>query len=244
MSSIASSAVSSPSRVIAHARWELRLLLRNGEQILLMLVIPIALLVALNLARKGAINETVPTVIAVSLMATCFTSLAIGTGFERRAGALRFLATTPLSRIELLLAKFIATTALAAMSIAAIVLVSLTMDWHPQAQVAGVIGAVILGGAACSAWAVWLAGALRAEAVLALANGIFILLMVFGGVVIPASDMPGVVGQVATFLPSAALADALRASLRDGIFPAMQVAILFAWALVAAVLARRTFKWD
>ena len=236
--------VSSAMRVMAHARWELRLLLRNGEQILLMLVIPIALLVALGLARKGEINETVPTVIAVSLMATCFTSLAIGTGFERRAGALRFLATTPLTRLNLLLAKFIAMAVLAAMSITAIVLVALTMGWHPQAQVAGVMGAVILGGAACSAWAVYLAGALRAEAVLALANGIFILLMVFGGVVIPASDMPGVIGQVVAFLPSAALADALRASLGNGLFPAMELAILLVWAVIAAVLARRTFSWD
>ena len=112
--------MSGVSRIRAHAGWELRLLLRNGEQILLMFVIPIALLFALRIMRGGEVDEQVPTVLTVSLIATCFTSLAIGTGFERRAGALKFLATTPLSRLDLLFGKSLATGALAALSLAAL----------------------------------------------------------------------------------------------------------------------------
>ena len=174
--------MSGVTRVRAHAGWELRLLLRNGEQILLMFIIPIALLIALRILRGNAINEQVATVLTVSLIATCFTSLAIGTGFERRAGALKFLATTPLSRLDLLLGKALATGLLAALSLAALAIVAAVMGWRPDVDWFGLAAFVILGGGAFAALAVLLAGALRAEAVLALANGIFVLLVVFGGV--------------------------------------------------------------
>ena len=136
------------ARVRAHARWELRLLLRNGEQILLMFVIPIALLVALVVMRRSEIDTQVPIVMTVSLIATCFTSLAIGTGFERRSGALTFLATTPLSRVDLLLGKAIATAALASLSIAVLALVAAMMGWRPNAQWPVLVLFIVVGGGA------------------------------------------------------------------------------------------------
>ena len=240
----APASVSAAHRVSAHARWELRLLLRNGEQILVMFVIPLVLLIALTFARGGDVDGQAPIVMAVSLMATCFTSLAIGTGFERRSGALKFLATTPLSRLDLLLAKAVATALLSAISIAAIALVSVLLGWRPVVNIPGAILAIALGGLAFAAWAVFLAGALRAEAVLALANGIFIVLIVFGGVVIATSAMPGPIGAIIALLPSAALANAMTASLSTGAFPGTQLLLLLGWAAIAAFLARRTFTWD
>ncbi|CAB4863933.1 unannotated protein [freshwater metagenome] len=240
----APASVSAAHRVSAHARWELRLLLRNGEQILVMFVIPLVLLIALTFARGGDVDGQAPIVMAVSLMATCVTSLAIGTGFERRSGALKFLATTPLSRLDLLLAKAVATALLSAISIAAIALVSVLLGWRPVVNIPGAILAIALGGLAFAAWAVFLAGALRAEAVLALANGIFIVLIVFGGVVIATSAMPGPIGAIIALLPSAALASAMTASLSTGAFPGTQLLLLLGWAAIAAFLARRTFTWD
>ena len=236
--------MSAATRVRAHARWELRLLLRNGEQILLMFVIPVALLVALVVMRRGEIDTQVPIVMVVSLIATCFTSLAIGTGFERRSGALTFLATTPLSRVDLLLGKALATGALASMSIAVLAIVAATMGWRPDANWPVLVLFVVLGGGAFAALAVLLAGALRAEAVLALANGIFVLLIVFGGVVFAAADMPAGIGRVVSLLPSAALADALSSALNGGMFPLGPLLVLLAWGVAAALLARRTFTWD
>lgn len=238
------SSPTAPARARAHARWELRLLLRNGEQILLMFVIPIALLVALVVMRRGEIDTQVPIVMAVSLIATCFTSLAIGTGFERRAGALTFLATTPLSRLDLLLGKAIATATLASMSIAVLAIVAATMGWRPNAQWPVVVLFVAVGGGAFAALAVLLAGILRAEAVLALANAIFVILIVFGGVVFAAADMPAAIGHVVSLLPSAALADSLQSALNGGAFPLGQLVVLVAWGTLAALLARRTFTWD
>lgn len=232
-------------RVAAHARWELRLLLRNGEQLLLIFVIPIALLVGLTLSGLGSAGGGIPlpAVLAVSVMATSFTSLAIGTGFERRSGSLEFLGTTPLTRLDLLAGKLCATAMLSSMSIAAIVVVGLMLGWHTQASWAAALLTACAGCAAFACWAIALAGFLRAEAVLALANGIFIMLMVFGGVLIPPTSMPAPLSVVTALLPSGALADGLRAALDSGLWPWSQLLVLLAWALAGAFVARSTFRW-
>ncbi|MDO8731210.1 MAG: ABC transporter permease [Actinomycetota bacterium] len=239
--------VTASVRIRAHARWELRLLLRNGEQLLLMFVVPVLLLIALGFSGLStkSINSAVPTVLAVSIMATCFTSLAIGTGFERRSGALRYLGTTPLTRLDLISGKFLATAALTAMSAAVIVALGLALSWHPV--LTGLPSAVLVAILAAAAWVSWamvLAGVLRAEAVLAIANGLFLLLIMFGGVAVATSQMPGTVGAVIDLLPSAALANGLRESLENGSFPALAVVVLAVWTLVGVVLARRSFRWE
>lgn len=230
------------ARVRAHARWELGLLLRNGEQLLLTVIIPVVLLIGLR--ATGDIAQAAPTVIAISVLATSFTSLAIATGFERRSGALSYLGTTPLTRLDLLAGKFLATAALTALSVAVTVVAALLLGWQPAAAWAAVTVVVLLGGAAGSAWAVFLAGALRAEAVLAVANGLFVILAAFGGMVIPAADMPSPISTVVSWLPSAALADGMRAGFIDAAFDWVAIVILVAWTAVGALLARRTFQWD
>lgn len=230
------------TRAIAHMRWELRLLLRNGEQVLVMFVIPLALLIALQLTGIGA--DPVPAVLTVSIMATCFTSLAISTGFERRSGALRHAATTPLTRLELLVGKLLATAVTALISLAVVSAVAVALGWRPAASWPAALLVAVLGAAAFAALAVLLAGTLRAEAVLALANGLFILLIVFGGVLIPVTSMPVAVGAAISLLPSAALADGLRATLMEGRLPGWDLLILTGWTLIAAFIARRTFRWD
>lgn len=235
------------TRIRAHARWELRLLLRNGEQLLLMFVVPVLLLIALGFSGLStkSINAAVPTVLAVSIMATCFTSLAIGTGFERRSGALRYLGTTPLTRLDLITGKFLATAALTGMSAAVVIALGLALSWHPV--LTGVFSALLVALLAAAAWVSWalvLAGALRAEAVLAIANGLFLLLIMFGGVAVATSQMPEAVGAVIDLLPSAALANGLREALETGQFPALAIAVLAVWTLVGVVLARRSFRWE
>lgn len=230
------------SRAIAHMRWELRLLLRNGEQVLVMFLIPLALLIALQLTGVGP--EPVPAVLTVSIMATCFTSLAIATGFERRSGALRQAATTPLTRLELLTGKLLATAVTALISLTAVSIVALALGWRPAASWPWSILIAVLGATAFAAIAVLLAGTLRAEAVLALANGLFILLIVFGGVLIPVSSMPAPLAAIVSLLPSAALADGMRSTLVDGGFTMMDAGILALWTLAAALIARRAFRWD
>lgn len=230
------------TRVRAHAIWELGLLLRNGEQLLLTVIIPIVLLVGLRAA--GDISQAAPAVIAVSVLATSFTSLAIATGFERRSGALAYLGTTPLTRLDLLAGKFVAAALLTLLSVAVTVVAALLLGWQPNVSWACAVLFVLLGGAAGSAWAVFLAGALRAEAVLAVANGLFVVLAAFGGMVVPASEMPAPLSTIVPFLPSAALADGLRTAFIDSAFSWSAAAVLVVWAIIGAALARRTFQWD
>lgn len=226
--------------------------MRNGEQLLLTLVIPIGLLLGLTLtdvivqvAGPVRIPRALATVLTVSVISTAFTSLAIATGFERRSGALRFLGTTPLSRGELLGGKLLATAAVTSISAAAVMVVALAIGWRPTPGSAWAIPVLLLGAAAFASWGMALAGLLRAEAVLAVANGVFLVLIMFGGVVIPAASLPGPLGALATLLPSGALADALDAALVQGSVPApLPIVVLLVWLVGGATLAARTFRWS
>ena len=232
-------------RVLTQAGWEFALLVRNGEQLLLMIVIPIALLVAMRvgpamLTEAVSPEAIIPTVVSVSVMAGSFTSLAIATGFERRSGALRFLATTPLRRSELLVGKLLAAGTMTGLSIVVVVTVGAILQ-VPGAQadsgIAVRVGTLIVGCLAWAALALLLAGSLRAEAVLAFANGIFVLALIFGGILNPPEHM-GAVGSVIEWLPSAALADGLRNS------SWVAFSTLCGWAVLGAVAAAVTFRWE
>ena len=79
-------------------------MLRNGEQLLLAVVIPVIVLVGgVNGAHHVGIHfthrpvdEFTPGVLALAVMSTAFTSLAIATGFERRYGVIKRLGSSPL----------------------------------------------------------------------------------------------------------------------------------------------------
>lgn len=230
------------TRIVAQARWELGLLLRNGEQALLTLVIPVALLLALTVTpfARSSSADALAAVLAVSIIATCFASLAIATAFERRSGTLRQLQTTPLGRGELLAGKGLATAAATAVSAALVTVTAVAIGWRPAPGALWAVPAAVLGMACFASWGFALSGLLRAEAVLAVANGVFLLLIVFGGVVVPASSLPVIVEA----LPSAALTDALGAALVDGAAaPPGAWIVLVAWTLAGAVLGSRTFRW-
>jgi ABC-2 type transport system permease protein len=177
-------------------------------------------------------------------MSTAFTGLAISTGFNRRYGALRFLGTTPLSRSALVVATFLAVLLTEAMQVALISLVAYLLGWQPQGSWPMAIALLIAGTAAFSTWAIVLAGVLRAEATLAVANAIYLILLLGGAVVIPASRMPATLGSIAAVLPSGALAQGLRSVLIDGAHAYTALGVLAAWAVVGGIVAARTFRWE
>ena len=238
-------------RILAQAGSDLRATLSNGEQILLTLIIPLALLIALSLldfsfgSGTTGVDQAVPGILALAVLSTAFTSLAIATGFDRRSGALRLLGTTPLTRTDLVIARALAVAAIEVVQVALIMVVGWLLGWSPQGQWWSVVILLAVGTAAFATWGVALAGVLRAEATLAVANGVFLLLMLGGGVVVPTSQLPDAWGAVAAGLPSGALADGLRAVLIDGAAtPWIQVGLLAAWAAVGAFVAARTFRWE
>jgi ABC-2 type transport system permease protein len=229
-------------RAWAHARWETGLVLRNGEQLLLTFLIPMGLLLGLTVTGMFATTtgparaaNALATVLTVSVLSGAFASLAIATGFERRSGALRFLGTTPLKRSELLGGKFLATALVTALSAAVVCVTALIVGWHPTPAAWWALPVLVLGTATCAAWGMLLAGILRAEAVLAVANGVFLALIMFGGVIVPAASLPAGLGTLAPWLPSGALADAFRSCLVDLAPPPLDS---------IAVAASRTFRWS
>lgn len=244
----------SAARVLAQGTWESRLLLRNGEQLLLTILIPVGILLLLGTTdlMPASWTEAVPSdglahalavVLAVAIISTSFTSLAIATGFERRAGALRLLATTPMSRRDLLLGKLTATLGVTVLAGAVVAVVAIALGWRPGPGSVLAVPVALLGVAAWVPWALVLAGALRAEAVLAIANGLFLIVVAVGGVVVPASSLPSAWGVAVSYLPSGALTDALAAALVDGSLDAGSALVLVAWALAGTLVATRTFHW-
>lgn len=235
---------------LAHASWELRLTLRNGEQLLLTLIIPLVLLVtasetSIMPASNGLsrLDSAYPVVCTVSVIATCFTSLAIGTGFERRSGALTFLATTPLGRQGIVIGKVLATVGLAAISLALVSITAVALGWRGSFSGLWALPVLLIAGIAFASWALFIASAFRAEAVLAIANAVFLVLVIFGGVLVASTSMP--LSMLIGLLPSAALANALRDALGVGIAPNWStVVILAVWAVAGFTFARSRFRWQ
>ncbi|MBM6546452.1 ABC transporter permease [Janibacter sp. YIM B02568] len=238
-------------RVLAQARFEAGILLRNGEQMLVSIILPLMTLVGLTLApfpdlgEHERIDVVAPGVLGLVVMSTAFTGQAIQTGFDRRYGVLRYLGTTPLGRGGLLAAKGVAVAAVLVLQLAVLAAVAVAMGWRPQlAWLPVAILTLALGTWCFVALALALAGVLRAEAVLALANLVWVLLLAVGGVVIPATALHASADAVVRWLPSAALGDGLREPLLHGGLPLLPWLVLVVWAAAATVLAARTFRWS
>ncbi|QAY62387.1 ABC transporter permease [Xylanimonas allomyrinae] len=248
-------AVAAPAwrRVAAQAGFETRTILRNGEQLLVTIALPLFLLVGLvrtsifELDTAGAtrVDFATPGVIAVAVMSTAFTSQAIATAFDRRNGVLRLLATTPLGRGGLLAGKVLGVLAVEVVQAVVITAVALALGWHPHtAGVAAAVGAGLLGTAAFTALALLIAGVLRAEGVLAVANLVLVLLIAGGGVLVPPDRMPGPLAHVAALLPSGALGEAMRGALLGGGVPVASIVVLTAWTAAFGWSAARLFRWQ
>jgi ABC-2 type transport system permease protein len=241
------------ARVAAHARLELRMLSRNGEQLLLTAVIPLGLLLLLTMTdlvdvggqtRSERLDVVVPSMFALAVVSTSFTALAIQTGFERRYGVLRRIGTTPLTRIDVLLGKGAAVLAVEAVQVCVLAALGWTLGWRPSAGgLALAVPLLLLGSAALGALALLLAGVVRAEATLAIANLVYVL-FVGSGVIIPVSQLPEITQPAIRLLPGAALAESLRtATTVTSVDPVLVLALL-AWCVSGALLARRFFRWE
>lgn len=235
-------------RVLAQARFDARILLRNGEQLLLTIILPALLLVGLTLASVpdlGAgrrIDVVAPGVLALAILSTAFTGQAIGTAFDRRYGVLRLLGTTPLGRTGLLAGRVLAVVAVEVVQVVVLGALALGLGWRPDA--AGLLLwplVAIVGTATFVALGLLLAGTLRSESVLAAANLLWVLLVALGGVVVPVS---GGLGRVAVALPSGALGTASRAALQHGRLDVAALAVLVAWGVAGSLAAARWFRWE
>ena len=125
-------------RVAAQTAFETRMILRNGEQLLVTIILPVMLLLGLvltsfvDLHTGGAsrVDFVTPGVLALAVMSTAFTSQAIATAFDRRNGVLRLMSTTPLGRGGLLAGKVLGVLAVEVVQV--VVPVSYTLESLPR----------------------------------------------------------------------------------------------------------------
>lgn len=237
------------NRLMSQARLEVALTLRRGESLLVTIGIPVGILVFFTLVdvlpHPGrAIDFLTPGVLALSIVSSAMTSLSIATGFERHAGVLRRLATTPLGRGGLLAAKLVSLLAVLFVQVGVIIGVAFALGWEPRAAWAEGAGLLLVGTAAFAGLGFLLAGRLRAETNLAVANALFLIFLLLGGIVVPLSRLPDTVAAIARVLPAEPLATGLRSALGAQTGSVDAFITLTIWAVVTCALAVRTFRWD
>jgi ABC-2 type transport system permease protein len=236
--------------LIAQARAETVLQLRRGENLIVTLAIPLGILVffakvdAISTDFAHPVDFLVPGVLSLAVMAAAMVSLGIATGFERRYGVLKRLGSTPLSRGGLLVAKTATVLALEILQILLVVAVGVAIGWHVPAGIVPAVGLLLVGTVAFAGIGMLMAGTLRAEANLAAANGLFLVLLFLGGMAYPLAKLPTAMQDFAKALPAAALSETVRSVLSAHAFPVGELAVLIAWAVGAPVLAARYFRWE
>ncbi|HSL98340.1 MAG TPA: ABC transporter permease [Candidatus Deferrimicrobiaceae bacterium] len=243
-----------PTRaLLALVAMELRLAARRGENVLISLLVPPAVLLffaATGLVPgtgDGAVDFLLPGSIALAIIASAFVSLGIATAFERAYGVLKRLGGAPVTASLLVTAKVVAMLVIVVLQVGVLVLVAWgLLGWSPGpgASVGLALGAIALGTAAFAGLGLLMAGTLRAEATLALANALFLAFLMLGGIVLPTDHLPAALQPISAVLPATALADLLRVAFADGGNPAAPAALLVAWAAAAAALTARTFRWS
>jgi ABC-2 type transport system permease protein len=235
--------------VLAQAALETRMLLRNGEQLLLTVIIPTLLLVlfsTVHVVDTGPgerIDFLAPGILALAVMSTAFTGQAIATGFERRYGVLKRLAVSPLPRWALLAGKTLSVVLVEAMQIGLLATVAFALGWSPRGGATTALLLLVAGTAAFSGLGLLMAGTLRAEATLAAANLVYLLLLVCGGVIFPLSRFGGA-AHLLHGTPTAALSGGLRTALSGGHTPWRDLLALAIWALLSIAAAARCFRWE
>lgn len=237
--------------VVAQTRAELALTLRRGESLLVSFAIPIGILVffakvdTITTDLDKPVDFLVPGVLALAVMSTAMVSLAIATGYERRYGVLKRLGSTPLSRGGLLAAKTANVIAIEIVQAVAIIVTGAALGWDASGGVVLAAVFLLLGTVAFAGIGLLMAGTLRAEATLAAANGVFLVLLFIGGMAYPLDKLPKVLEEIAKVLPAAALAESVRGALTPGVdVPGWSVIVLALWAIGAPLVAARVFRWE
>jgi ABC-2 type transport system permease protein len=239
-------------QIIAQARVELLLTLRRGESVLITLIVPVLLLIffaSLNIipaTTVKAVDFLLPGILALAVMATGMVSLGIATAYERYYGVLKRLGSSPLPRSGLIIAKVISVLVLELIQVMVLIgVAAILYGWQPAGSPLLTLLVLAIGTVTFSALGLAMAGALRAEVTLAVANGLYLLFLLLGGGILPLSHLPPTLAAIAQILPAAALTQALQATMASNApFPLNSLVILVIWAVAILLVAMKTFKWE
>jgi ABC-2 type transport system permease protein len=231
----------------AQTKLELLLTIRRGEAVLLTLIIPTGLLIFFGFTELFAVTVEfiTPGLLALAVLSSSLVSLSIATGYERKYLVLKRLGATPLPRSVLFVAKAISVLVLEIIQVGLLLgVAALVFGWRADIDWWLLIGALLLGTAAFSGVAILMAGTLRAEATLALANGLYVIFLLLGDVIFPLDALPDAVVRIGQVLPAAPLAGLFRAAVGQSELLGAHAVILIGWALLIPPLAVRFFSWE
>jgi ABC-2 type transport system permease protein len=234
--------------VAAQAVVEGRLTLRRGENLLAMIILPAAALWFLGSlpGTTRTVASILPGVLALAIVASGLVNLAIATGFERGYGVLKRLGGSPLGRDGLLVAKLVVVVVIGILQVIVLIALAAAMGLRTGANLSPIalVAATIMGSATFSALGLLLAGTLRAEATLVVANVMFLAALVLGGILVPLADLPDPLQTVAMLSPVGALAEMFRSALGFGGSFSDNAIVVVMWGLGAAAATVRLFRWD
>ena len=242
-----------PAKALALTGNELRLAMRRGESLLITFVIPAGVLLVFSAFDMGGtstgkpVDRMLPGSIALAVIAASMVSLAIATGFERSYGVIKRLGGSPAGTSSLVASKTAAVIVVEAVQVVLLVAIATAIGWTagPGASLQLTVAGLVLGTVAFAGLGLLMAGTLRAEATLALANLLFLLSLVLGGIVVPLDRLPATVAAAASLLPPAALTNVLTIGLGSSTADATEsLVVLTLWAVALVGLAARTFRWD
>lgn len=250
--------------VAALLAMELRLTTRRYENLLVMFGLPPLLLVFLAVvpirgavgggSAGDAVGALLGPIVAIAVAAAGFVNLGIATAYERAYGVLKRLGGAPLPVGGLVLAKVVAVGVVVVGQLALLGVVALALGWRPSpsASLPLLVGGLGLGLVAFASLGLLFGGTLRAEAALAVVNGLFLVFLLLGGVIVPVEALPGALRNLAELAPVTALARVVEAALEGptavgpsgaaAVFP--DLVSLGLWAAVGALAARSGFRWE
>ncbi|RNE49188.1 multidrug ABC transporter permease [Corynebacterium alimapuense] len=230
----------------AQGRMETILFLRHGEQQLLSVVIPLAMLLIVGriplLGEDTGVDEIFPMMLAIATTSSGFTGQAIALAFDRRYGALKRTGASGVPAETIIAGKVIAVAVMAVLQTFLLGGAALALGW--RVDLTGIaLGAITLlaGVAAFSALGLLMGGTLGAEVVLALANLIWVVLIGLVGWVVYSQGLTDAGWYTA--IPSVALAAGLTLSF-EGIVPWTEILVLLGWSVAAVAAATRWFRFS
>lgn len=236
---------------LAQLSAELRMTLTRGESVLLTLGIPLSLLVFFSLVNvidtgtEEPVTFLAPSTIALAVISMAMTGVAIATAFEREYGVLKRLGSTPLGRPRLIAAKIASIICVQIIQIIALTATALVLGWKPDHSGWPVaISALLVGTIAFAGIGLLMAGTLRATVTLAAANGLYILLLLVSGIIVPLERFPTAFRSLVRLLPSTALAELVRAAFGPDTVSVQPWMVLTLWAVAAVAAAIRWFRWE
>jgi ABC-2 type transport system permease protein len=237
--------------ILAQTRAELTMAWRNGERSFITVAVPVIMLflvTALNVVptvgKQKPIDLLLPGILSLAIMSTGMVSLGIATAYERYYGVLKRLGTSPLPRWGLIMAKVLSVLAVEVVQIVLLTGIAiLFFGWRPHGSFFGTLLIVLLGTLTFASLGMLMAGALRAEATLASANGLYLLFLAIGGSIVPVDHFPAFLQPLLSILPAAALSDGLRNAMTTGLHAGSVLLLLF-WSIAFLIAAALTFKWE